>query len=174
MLPIVKYPHPILRTPAQEISTISDELRTLADEMYATMLAVRGIGLAAPQIGRSLRLIVVDVSKERNQRITLFNPRITTQEGTGEGEEGCLSIPGVSATIKRTASVCASGLNSQGEIHEIKAEGLLAVCLQHEIDHLNGVLFVDHLSRFKRERLLGKYHKLQETNLKNNGTLPTQ
>ncbi|MGU9951554.1 MAG: peptide deformylase [Gammaproteobacteria bacterium WSBS_2016_MAG_OTU1] len=161
ILPIIKFPDAVLRTPAKEVESLTADMHELSRQMHLTMRAAHGVGLAAPQIGKSLRLIVV--SKEADGSgapLVLFNPQITeSAEQLAEREEGCLSIPGITATVRRPATVTVVGLNADGEKQTVTATGLLAACLQHEIDHLNGVLFVDHLSPLKRERLLKKYLK---------------
>ncbi len=154
MHPILKFPDPRLKQIAQPIAAISDELRTLAQEMLAIMYDEPGIGLAAPQIGKSIRLAVVDTDwsdedKARNP-IVLVNPEIILREGGITWEEGCLSVPDFTADVKRSARVRVRCLDLDGNevIHE--AEGLRAVCFQHEIDHLDGILFIDRISRLKR------------------------
>lgn len=161
-LPIIVYPHPVLRARASEVANVDDSIRNLARQMRETMLNESGIGLAAPQIGKPLRLIVADVSKNRNEPIALANPVITAHSTDEKSaEEGCLSVPGMREVVRRPAAVKVCGITMDGEEAEMECEGMLAVCLQHEIDHLNGVLFFDHLSRLKRERLLAKYRKAQ-------------
>ena len=156
---IVKFPHPALREPARAVSAVNDELRELAKTMLAEMLAAGGIGLAAPQLGRGVRLIVA--APDDAPPLVFFNPKITAvADEIAEREEGCLSIPGISASVRRPAAVSVCGLDINGDEQKTDAEGLLAACLQHEIDHLNGVLFVDHLSRLKKNRLLARYRKL--------------
>lgn len=161
-LPILKYPHPTLRRSCTEATVIDDDLRRLADDMCDTMSHANGIGLAAPQVGRHVRLLVADVSETKDNPIKLANPRIVHHEGETLMEEGCLSVPGVTAAVSRAKAVVVVGLNMNGEETRLEAEDLLAICLQHEIDHLNGVLFFDHISRLKRNLLLGKYKKLQK------------
>ena len=161
ILPIIKYPHPVLRRRASTIAVVDDAVRTLAANMRDTMLAASGLGLAAPQVGVSRRLIITEVGEP----LALVNPRIIASEGAARREEGCLSIPGFVAEVERAGRVIVEALDVHGKTCRIDADGLLAICLQHEIDHLNGVLFIDHLSKLKRERLLAKYRKLraQET-----------
>ena len=161
-LPIIPYPNPILRRRADPVAVVDDHIRQLAAKMRETMLSESGIGLAAPQIGKSLRLLVADVSRERQSPIALANPVITEySKEQAEAEEGCLSVPEMREMVRRPARVVVRGINMQGEEEELNCEGMLAVCMQHEIDHLNGVMFFDHLSRLKRERLLSKYQKAQ-------------
>ena len=157
---IIKFPHPALRERARPVAAVTGELRALAQGMTAAMRAAGGVGLAAPQIARPLRIVVAAAS-ENSAPLIFFNPSIAAaSEDIAEREEGCLSLPGISAVVRRPAAVSVSALNMQGEEFQTDAEGLLAACLQHEIDHLNGVLFIDHLSRLKKNRLLAKYRKL--------------
>lgn len=159
VLPIIKYPHRILRQPCEDIADITGEVRRLAEDMRQTMIDAGGIGLAAPQVGKSLRLLVADVSEERTEPVCLANPEIIGREGETTMEEGCLSAPGITASVVRAQSVVVRGIDMRGRETDIAASELLAVCLQHEIDHLNGVLFFDHISKLKRDRLLAKYQK---------------
>ncbi|HIC99919.1 MAG TPA: peptide deformylase [Piscirickettsiaceae bacterium] len=159
-LDIKLYPDEILRTRCKP-TEMSDEIATLIDDMLYTMYEAPGIGLAAPQVGRDVRVIVADVSEDKSQPIALVNPEIIATDGEIVYEEGCLSLPGIYAQVRRPAKVKIRGLNRDGQPVELEAEDLLAVCLQHEIDHLNGVLFIDHLSTLKRNRLLHKYRKEQ-------------
>ena len=157
-LDIKLYPDEILRTRCKPVE-MSDEIAKLIDDMLYTMYEAPGIGLAAPQVGRDIRVIVADVTEDKSQPIALVNPEIVATDGEITYEEGCLSLPGIYANVRRPAKVKIRGLNRDGEPVEMEAEDLLAVCLQHEIDHLNGVLFIDHLSALKRNRLLHKYRK---------------
>ena len=157
-LDIKLYPDEILRTHCKPVE-MSDEIAKLIDDMLYTMYEAPGIGLAAPQVGRDIRVIVADVTEDKSQPIALVNPEIVATDGEITYEEGCLSLPGIYANVRRPAKVKIRGLNRDGEPVEMEAEDLLAVCLQHEIDHLNGVLFIDHLSALKRNRLLHKYRK---------------
>ena len=151
-LPIRIYPDPVLRVPGEEVETFDASLKTFLDSMAETMYAANGVGLAAPQVGVSKRITVIDVGPEdAPERIDLVNPRIIRREGKTSFEEGCLSIPGYRDTVSRSTRVIVEAKNATGELFEIDADGLKAICLQHEIDHLDGVLFVDHLSRLKRE-----------------------
>ncbi len=161
-MPILLHPHPLLRRRARELPAITEALRALAENMRETMLGQAGVGLAAPQVGESLRLIVADTSPNRNLPIALVNPVVAaSSRETAAAEEGCLSVPGVREVVHRPARVTVRGLNLQGEKTEMECEGMLSVCMQHEIDHLDGVLFIDRLSRLKRERVLAKYKKMQ-------------
>ena len=152
----------VLRLPAAEVAEVDDDLRALIGEMYETMYAAEGIGLAAPQVGVSRRVLVVDLHDEEHPRFALVNPRVVESSRTTEkGDEGCLSIPGVSALVERPARVVVEALNEQGEPVRIEADGLLGRCLQHEIDHLDGILFIDRLSPLKRDMVLKKYRSLR-------------
>ncbi|HUO52916.1 MAG TPA: peptide deformylase [Gemmatimonadaceae bacterium] len=148
---------PILREVTEPVGTVTDELRRLADDMFETMAAAKGIGLAAPQVGRRERLCVVDVD---GARFVLFDPEITRTEGADTAEEGCLSIPDVYGDVTRPASVTVRALDRDGKPFELEATGLLARCIQHEVDHLHGKLFIDYLSLLKRRAAIAKYRKL--------------
>ena len=145
-----------LRQPTLAVREVTDELRALADRMHETMHAANGIGLAAPQVGRRERLFVAEVD---TRVVTLFNPEIVSTEGKAKGEEGCLSIPDVYADVERAARVVVRGMGRDGESVELDATELLGRCLQHEIDHLHGRLFIDHLSPFKRRSVLAKWER---------------
>ena len=151
-LEIIKYPDKLLSRKSQEIKEITPEIRVLAHDMAEAMYAKRGVGLAAPQVGELCRLIVVDTSppEERNELKILVNPAIIHREGVVEEEEGCLSVVSFQAKVKRAAKVVVKAQDIDGNALELQGEGLLAICLQHEIDHLDGILFLDHLSRLKR------------------------
>ena len=161
-LPILLYPHPNLRKVAQTVEVFDDTLRRLADEMFETMYAAPGIGLAATQVDVHLKLAVVDVSEEKNQPLVLVNAEIIASEGVEEMEEGCLSIPCLHEKVARKDWVHVRYQDLDGKACELQTDGLLAVCIQHELDHLHGRLFIDHLSPLKRERALKKYEKLQK------------
>ncbi len=167
ILEIIEYPDPRLRQKCEPAKKVDDRIRDLLNDMAETMYDAPGVGLAAAQVGIKERLIVVDVGEdEESGRVPklykLVNPEIIESSGKIEYEEGCLSIPGPKEVVKRPGEVIVEALDENGKKITIEAEGLLAVCLQHEIDHLNGVLFIDHLSRLKRERLLAKYLKRQK------------
>ena len=147
---------PVLRQPTLVVPEVTGELRALAERMHETMHAARGIGLAAPQVGRRERLFVAEVDE---RKVTLFNPEVVRAEGKAKGEEGCLSIPDVYADVERPAAVLVRGIGPDGEPVEIEAADLFARCLQHEIDHLHGRLFLDYLSPFKRRSALAKWEK---------------
>ncbi len=149
---ILKYPDPILSQKAQEITEVTPEIRQLATDMAEAMYEKRGIGLAAPQVGECCRLVAIDVSgpDERTDLQFLVNPVIVSQEGEVEDEEGCLSVAQFRAKVKRSENVVVKATDLDGKPVEITADGILAVCLQHEIDHLDGILFIDRISRLKR------------------------
>jgi len=159
---ILVYPDPILRAKAKEIDNIDDRIIRLSDDMVETMYAAPGIGLAAPQVGVSERLIVVDVRHPEGEKelITLVNPEIVAMEGEVIGEEGCLSLPGVKENVARANNVLVRGYDLNGKEVKISAEGLLAIALQHEIDHLTGILLIDRISRLKRGIIQLKLRKL--------------
>jgi peptide deformylase len=162
--PIVKYGDPVLEKPAAVIRTFDEELQTLADDMFASMYAAQGVGLAAPQIGKSIRITVIDVTSGKNPeaKIVLVNPEIIHAEGEVREEEGCLSIPGFRGYVVRPQFVTVRAQNVKGETFEIRGENLLARAFCHEIDHLNGVLFLQHLSMLKRDLIKRKIKKLRK------------
>jgi peptide deformylase len=162
--PIVKYGDPVLEKPARTITQFDAELEELAEDMFATMYAAQGIGLAAPQIGKSIRLAVVDVTSGKNPeaKIVLVNPEIIHGEGEKREEEGCLSIPGFRGYVVRPHFVTIKAQNLKGEPFEIRGEDLLARAFCHEIDHLNGILFLQHLSMLKRDLIKRKIKKLKK------------
>jgi peptide deformylase len=161
LLEILQAPHPMLKAKAKPVARIDDKLRRLAADMLETMYKAPGIGLAAPQVGISERLIVIDVAEGDERRpMALVNPEIVWCSGEcATAEEGCLSLPGQFADVTRPQQVKVSYLSEHGEERELAAEGLLARCVQHEIDHLDGVLFVDHLSALKRNMIMRKLIK---------------
>ena len=158
---ILIHPDPRLKKPCEAVTDITPELRTLAADMLETMYDAPGVGLAAPQIGVMLRIIAMDCIKDGPaEPMVLLNPRVTwSSEDVNVYEEGCLSIPEYYEMVTRPAEVWVRYVDRQGERAEIHATGLLATCLQHEIDHLNGILFIDHISRLKRERVIKKFQK---------------
>ncbi len=159
LLHILTYPDHRLREKARPVDTVDAQLRQLAGDMAQTMYAARGIGLAATQVGVAKRVVVLDLSAEHDQLQVLINPRVLTRDGAQVCEEGCLSVPDVYETVERAERVTVSYLDLDGEARQMDAEGLLAVCVQHEIDHLDGRLFVDYLSRLKQDRLRKKADK---------------
>jgi peptide deformylase len=152
---------PVLRRETAIVAEVTDAHRRLVDDMFETMYVANGIGLAAPQVGRLERIAVVDVGEEGPGRIALINPEIVREEGETRGEEGCLSIPEIYGEVTRSALVTVRALDRDGKEFAIEAEGLLAVCLQHEIDHLHGKLFIDYLSLLKRRSALSKWEKMK-------------
>ncbi|MFU8876862.1 MAG: peptide deformylase [Wenzhouxiangellaceae bacterium] len=152
-LTILTLPDPRLRRVARPVETVNDEVRQLADDMLETMYAARGIGLAATQVNRDLRLLVMDLSEDHDQPHVLINPEILDREGSQICEEGCLSVPGEYAEVERAEKIRVATLDRDGNRQEFEADGLLAVCIQHEIDHLDGKVFVDYLSPLKRRMI---------------------
>ena len=161
--PIVRYGSAVLQTAAAPVQAFDAELQTLVDDMVATMYAAPGVGLAAPQVGVPLRLSVIDISigKRSGELLVLANPEFLEREGMQLEEEGCLSLPGFTATVARPARVVVRYQDRTGETRTMEGTGLLARAFQHEIDHLNGGLFIDHLRGLKREMILRKIRKLQ-------------
>lgn len=158
-LPILEFPDPRLRTKAAPVTEVDDSIRKLIDDMFETMYEAPGIGLAATQVNVHRRVIVIDVSEDRSSPLVLINPEILSREGSAETEEGCLSVPGIYDKVTRSQKVRVRTLDRSGKPLEIDAEGLLAVCIQHEMDHLEGKLFVDYLSELKRTRIRKKLEK---------------
>lgn len=161
ILDILHYPDPRLRIKAQPVPAVDDSVRRLVSDLFETMYAAPGIGLAATQVNVHRRVIVLDVSEQHDQPWCFVNPRVTGTEGREQTEEGCLSVPGVFETVERAERIQVQALNAQGETIDLTADGLLAVCIQHEIDHLEGKLFVDYISTLKRNRLRKKLEKTQ-------------
>jgi len=159
ILPILHYPDKRLRTVAKLVETVDDAIKTLVKNMFETMYDAPGIVLAATQVNHHQRIIVIDLSEEKNQPLCLINPEIIQKDGEIDWEEGCLSVPNYYQCVKRANHIKVRALNEQGESFELEADELLGVCIQHEIDHLNGILFVDHLSKLKQKRLLEKTKK---------------
>jgi peptide deformylase len=159
LLNILHFPDPRLRTVAEPVDAVTDEIRQLVDDMLETMYDAPGIGLAATQVNVHKRILVVDVSEERDSPRVFINPQILEAAGQEEMEEGCLSVPGFYEKVHRADSVKVRALGRDGRPFEEQLEGLLAVCVQHEIDHLNGKLFIDYLSSLKRDRIRKKLEK---------------
>ncbi len=164
LLDILIYPDSQLRKHAAVVPNVDGRVASLVDDMLDTMYDAPGIGLAATQINVHEKIVVIDVSEEGDSPITLINPEILETHGAGEMQEGCLSIPGVYETIKRHSDVRVSAIDREGRPFELEADGVLAVCIQHEIDHLNGKLFVDYLSPLKRNRIRKKMIKFVRDN----------
>src|SRR5687767_3512103 len=158
-LPILEYPDPRLRIRAEPVTKFDSELKTLVADLFETMYAAPGIGLAATQVNVHKRLLVIDISEKRNERLALINPEIVNHSGMEETEEGCLSVPGIYEKVKRAERIRVRALDRDGKQIEFDADGLLAVCIQHEMDHLEGKLFVDYLSELKRTRIRKKLEK---------------
>jgi peptide deformylase len=163
LLKVYQYPHKILREVTPPIITFDDALQQTVQQMLATMYAGDGCGLAAPQVGLSLRLFVMDVSPDMDQPQCFINPVITQSEGQVARDEGCLSLPGVYAKVSRAAKITVQYQDPEGQSHTLVADELAAHCIQHELDHLNGILNIDHLSKLKRSLLLKKLQKMQKT-----------
>lgn len=160
LLPILSFPDPRLRTKAKPVALVDDRIRKLAADMLETMYAAPGIGLAATQVDQHIQLIVMDLSEEKNQPQVFINPKITPlTTDTQPYEEGCLSVPQIFDKVNRPGQVKIEALDLEGKAFELEAEGLLAVCIQHEMDHLDGKLFVDYLSPLKRQRIREKISK---------------
>jgi peptide deformylase len=160
ILDILEFPDPRLRTTAAPVATVDDKLRALIDDMLETMYEAPGIGLAATQVNVHRRLLVIDVSEDRDQPLVFINPEVTVLDAElGEYDEGCLSVPGFYETVCRPQQVEITAQDRDGKAFTLTAEGLLAICVQHEIDHLDGKLFVDYLSPLKRSRIRQKLEK---------------
>lgn len=156
---VLRYPDERLRTKATPVETVDDALRTIIDDMFETMYASQGVGLAATQVDVHKRLFIADCGEEEREPLVFINPEIIAKDGLFENEEGCLSFPGVYASIERAGSITVKALDRNGESFELDATGLLSICIQHELDHLNGKLFVDYLSPLKRDRIRKKLEK---------------
>ena len=162
LLPILRYPDPRLHTVAKPVAAVDEAVRALIPRMLATMYEANGIGLAATQVDVHQRLIVIDVSEERDQPLLLINPEIEwASPETRKGEEGCLSVPGIYDGVERSTAVRVRALDGEGQSRTIEAEGILAVCIQHEMDHLMGKVFVEYLSPLKRNRIKTKLLKAE-------------
>lgn len=161
LLPILHFPDERLRLRARPVARVDEAIRTLVDNMFETMYAAPGIGLAANQVNVQKRVVVLDVSEEKNEPRVFINPEIVARDGVEEREEGCLSVPGIYEKVRRAERVRVRALDRDGQTFETEADGLLAVCIQHEIDHLDGKLFVDYLSSLKRQRIRKKLEKHQ-------------
>jgi peptide deformylase len=160
ILNILHFPDQRLRRRAEPVQHIDSTIHTLIDDMFATMYQAEGVGLAATQVNVLKRVVVIDVSSSADQPLVLVNPEILTRQGNQvEMSEGCLSVPGINEKVKRASVIQFRALNRDGELFEMEAEGLLAACVQHEIDHLDGKLFVDYLSGLKRQRIRQKVKK---------------
>jgi len=167
ILTILEFPDPRLRKIAEPVAEVNDDIRQTLDDMVETMYHAEGIGLAATQVNVHLRMLVIDISENRDTPMFFINPEVKVLDPEPLGhEEGCLSVPGFYELVQRPRKVLISAVNREGENFELEAEGILAVCIQHELDHLNGKLFVDYLSLLKRQRIkskLEKEHRQQKT-----------
>ena len=161
LLPILQYPDPRLYTVAQPVARVDDEIRQLIRNMAETMYAAPGVGLAATQVDVHKRILIVDLSDARDTLQVFVNPEIITSSGRADREEGCLSVPGIFEKVTRAESITVRALGEDGQPFEFAADGLLAVCIQHEIDHLDGKVFVEYLSRLKQQRILARLKKQQ-------------
>lgn len=161
LLPILHYPDPRLHTIAAPVKTVDDRIRKLINDMAETMYAAPGVGLAATQVDVHERLLIIDISDARDGLLAFVNPEIVERSGEVETEEGCLSVPGIFDQVTRAERVTVRALNREGEPFTLEADGLLAVCIQHEIDHLDGKVFVEYLSRLKQSRIAAKMKKQQ-------------
>jgi len=161
LLEVLRFPDERLRTKAQVVEQVDDAVRKTLDDMLETMYEAPGIGLAATQVDIHRRMIVIDVSEEKNQPLFLVNPELVSKEGKSISEEGCLSVPEYYAEVERAEQVVVRALGHDGKEQEVAAEGLLAICIQHEMDHLQGKLFVDYLSPLKQRRVRKKLEKMQ-------------
>jgi peptide deformylase len=167
-LTILNYPDPRLHTVAKPVTNVNDDTRQLISDMAETMYAAPGIGLAATQVDVHIQLILVDTSKEQNNLQVFINPKITAKSGEQDYEEGCLSVPGIYETVTRAEKITVEALDLQGKKFKLNAEGLLAVCIQHEMDHLLGKVFVEYLSPLKRNRIKSKMLKHNREISRNN------
>ena len=169
ILPIVQFPNPVLAMNCQPVQEINDQIRRLAADMGETMYKAPGVGLAAPQVGEPIRMVVLDASEEKNNLMTLINPVITQRSQEQEiGEEGCLSLPGIWEKVSRSTEITLKYTDLEGKEQELHADGLLAICIQHELDHLDGTVFIDHLSRLKYDRACAKLKKRRQQEKKEN------
>lgn len=165
-LEILEFPDPRLRTKAKPVTNFDEKLHTLTQDMLETMYEAPGIGLAATQVNVHKRIIVIDISEEKDQPLILINPEFDKIEGEQDYDEGCLSVPGFYETVTRTEKIRLKAQDAKGTAIEMECEGLLSVCIQHELDHLDGKLFVDHISRLKRDRIRKKLTKDQKERVK--------
>ena len=165
ILHVLHFPDPRLRIVAEPVPDVTDDIRRLIDDLLETMYDAPGIGLAAPQVDVAGRVIVVDITEDKSKPLALVNPQIVRREGAEQMEEGCLSVPGIFEPVERAAWIKVQALDRNGNPVDLETDGLLAVCIQHEIDHLDGKLFVDYLSELKRGRIRRKMEKLRRHTL---------
>ena len=161
ILKILQYPDPRLHTLAKPVVAVNDQVRKLVADMAETIYAAPGVGLAATQVDVHKRVIVIDISETRDKLLTFINPEILASSGVSDCEEGCLSVPGIFEKVQRAEHVTVRALDREGKLFTLDANGLLSVCIQHEIDHLKGKVFVEYLSRLKQARILNKLKKMQ-------------
>lgn len=161
LLHVLQYPDERLRTIAQPVTQFDSQLQTIIDDMFETMYEQHGVGLAATQVNIHQRLIAIDVSDARNEPLCVINPEIIHRQGIQFESEGCLSFPGVFDKVERAAKITLKAQDKQGQFFELTTDGLLSICIQHEMDHLEGVLFIDHLSNLKKERARKKLEKMR-------------
>ena len=161
LLPILQYPDPRLHTVASPVTRVDDKIRRLIKDMADTMYAAPGVGLAATQVDVHRRVIIVDISETHDQLKVFINPEIIARSGASDCAEGCLSVPGIFEKVQRAERIKVRALDTHGRFFELDAEALLAVCIQHEMDHLEGKVFVEYLSRLKQQRILSKLKKQQ-------------
>ncbi|WP_338519588.1 peptide deformylase [Alteromonas gracilis] len=159
ILDVLSFPDERLRTVAKPVEEVNDEIKQLVSDMFETMKDENGIGLAATQVNRHVQVVVMDVSEDQNEPRVFINPEIIRKDGVTISEEGCLSVPGNYAKVERAESITVKALDANGDTFELDAEGLLAICIQHELDHLKGKLFIDYLSPLKRQRIRKKLEK---------------
>ena len=159
ILDVLSFPDERLRTVAKPVEEVNDEIKQLVSDMFETMKDENGIGLAATQVNRHVQVVVMDVSEDQNEPRVFINPEIIRKDGSTISEEGCLSVPGNYAKVERAEAITVKALDQNGESFELDAEGLLAICIQHELDHLKGKLFIDYLSPLKRQRIRKKLEK---------------
>lgn len=162
ILSILEFPDPRLRTVAKTVTAVDKAVTKFVDDLFETMYEEHGVGLAATQVDVHQRIIVLDTSEDKDNPICLINPEIIEQSGEEESDEGCLSVPGIFEPVKRAEKIKLTALDKQGKLFELEADGLLAICIQHEMDHLLGKLFVDYLSPLKRQRIKKKMLKLHK------------
>ena len=173
ILDILEYPDPRLRTVAKPVERVDDDLRHFIDSMFETMYAAPGIGLAATQVDRHERFLVMDISDDRSDPLCLINPEILASSGSVLGDEGCLSVPEIYDSVERAEKIRVKALDRDGKEFEFEAEGLKAVCIQHEMDHLEGKLFVDYLSQLKKSRLRKRLLKARKRDQESQPTPPS-
>ncbi len=165
VLHVLKYPDAKLRVVAKPVTNIDDNLGSLIDDMFETLYEDKGVGLAATQVGESKRIVVIDVGENKKEPMVLINPEVIQQEGKARSQEACLSVPGIYGEVERAKKIKVKALDRDGQPFEFDAEGLLATCVQHEIDHLDGKLFIDHLSSLKRKLAIKRLQKYRRQTL---------